>query len=231
MAMVPANDTTNALPSPEGRTMGHLALHYGPAGDGPAAARLLSLLGLVETQMLPLPQGNFYRFVVNSGHFARGDGIVYLSALPEPQVRLIAAMHAALGIGTAQQDPAVNAYRAMLASDPEASFHFGFLVPSLEDLEDLVLTLRDLAENDPEFRGRITITANRARRGDAAVDARLDASPVFGDCTRFAYGRNGVQVFIETDLVKAGQLGECMHFELDYVFPGAGDHILSVVEL
>lgn len=225
-----SGDITHAS-HPKGQSMGHLALHYAGPEDGPLAARLLSLFGLIETQALPLPGGNFYRFVVNPGHFARGDGIVYLSALPAPQVRLIEAIHSALGIGTGHEHEAVAAYRAMLASDPEASFHFGFLVPTLEELEALVIALRDLAANDPDCRDRIRISMNRARPGDAEVDARLDASPVFGDCTRFAYGQGGVQVFVETDLIRAGQLGEAMHFEFDYVFPDRASHILSVVEL
>ena len=118
-----------------------------------------------------------------------------------------------------------------MAQDYEASFHLGFLVPTLEKLEQIVLSLRDLAANDPAFKGRINIGMNRARLGNEAVDARLDASPVFGDCTRYAYGSNGVQIFVETDIVKAGQLGENMYFELDYVFPGYSNHVLSVVEL
>ncbi|ABP64542.1 hypothetical protein Saro_3683 (plasmid) [Novosphingobium aromaticivorans DSM 12444] len=214
-----------------GITMGHLALHYGKPSDGPIAARLLSLMGLHETQMLPLPGGNFYRFVVSQEHFARGDGIVYLSCLPEAQLRLIEAIHSALGVGTDAEHEAVAGYRAMMAQDYEASFHFGFLVPSLEELEEMVLSLQDLATNDPDFKGRIGIGMNRARRGDEAVDARLDASPVFGNATRYAYGRGGVQVFVETDLVRAGQLGDRMYFEFDYVFPDQGSHILSVVEL
>lgn len=213
------------------RSMGHLALHYGAPEEGPVAAKLLTLLGFTETQMLPLPQGNFYRFVVDQAHHSRGDGIMYLSALPEPQLKLIEAIHAAFGVGTDQEHEAVQGMRAMLISDPEASFHFGFLVESLEDLEAMVLTLRDKAENDPDLKGRIKIGMNRSRLGDADVDARLDASPVFGDVTRYAYGRNGVQVFVETDLLKAGQLGDSMVLEFDYVFPGHTSHILSIVEM
>ncbi|TCM14651.1 hypothetical protein EDF56_11257 [Novosphingobium sp. PhB165] len=231
MATRSPSDVIDQTLPPAGQSMGHLALHYAAPEDGPLAARLLSLFGLIQTQALPLPGGNFYRFVVNSGHFARGDGIVYLSALPAPQVRLIETIRAALGIGTEHEHEVVGSYRAMLAADPEASFHFGFLIPSLEELESLVLALRDLTANDPDYRNRIHVTMNRARPGDAAVDARLDASPVFGDCTRFAYGRGGVQVFVETDLIRAGQLGEAMHFEFDYVFPDQASHILSIVEL
>jgi hypothetical protein len=212
MATTAPDIETSAI-SDGGLSMGHLALHYGTPADGPAASRLLQIAGLTETQVLPLPNGNFYRFVVNGGHFSRGDGIVYLSCLPEPQQQLIAAIHEALRVGTDDEHEAVKGYRAMMGQDFEASFHFGFLVDSLDELEAMVLKLQDLAEHDPE------------------VDARLDASPVFGNATRYAYGAAGVQVFVETDLVRAGQLGENMYFEFDYVFPDRQSHILSVVEL
>jgi hypothetical protein len=208
-------------------TLGHLALHYARPDDGPLAAQLLARMGLIETQMLPLPQGPFYRFVTDRRHTARGDGIVYLSCLPEPQAALIAAIHRALRLGHDDEDPAVAGYRAMMASDFEASFHLGLLFPTLEALEDMVVALRD----DPAFAGRIRLGMNRARRGDAAIDARLDASPVFGDVTREAYGSAGVQVFVDTDLVRAGPLGDSMVFEFDYVFPDRASHILSVVTL
>jgi len=212
-------------------TLGHLALHYAQPDDGPLAAHVLHMMGLIETQMLPLPGGNFYRFVTSADHYARGDGIIYLSCLPEPQAQLISAIHRALHVGSDHEDPAVSAYRAMMASDFEASFHFGFLAVTLEQLEALVLALQDLETGDPRFTGRITIGINRARPGDAEIDARLDASPVFGPVTRYAYGSGGVQVFVETDLVRSGQLGEAMIFEFDYVFPDRDSHILSVVEL
>lgn len=212
-------------------TMGHLALHYGAAEEGPKAAKLLKLLGMVETQVLPLPGGNFYRFVVDNAHFARGDGIIYLSALPEPQRKLIETIHEALGVGTESEHEAVKGMRAMMDNDFEASFHFGFLLESLEDLERIVLDLQDKAENDPDLKGRLKFGFNRAMAGNPEIDARLDASPVYGDVTRYAYGSHGVQAFIETDLLKAGQLGDSMVIELDYVFPGHDQHILSVVEL
>jgi hypothetical protein len=212
-------------------SMGHVALHYGTAKDGPLAARLLRLFGLAETQMIPLPNGNFYRFVVSENHSARGDGIVFLSCLPEAQSRLIAAIHEALQIGSATENPAVQGFRDMMAEDFEASFHFAFLVACLEELEALTLTLMELAEDDPAFKGRLTIGLNRAQRGDAAVDARLDASPVFAKATRYAYGKGGVQVFVATDLMRAGPLGDSMVFEFDFVFPDQPSHILSVVDV
>ena len=67
---VPGNQAAGA------RSMGHIALHYGSADEGPAAAKLLRLLGFEETQVLPLPNGNFYRFIVDPAHYSRGDGII-----------------------------------------------------------------------------------------------------------------------------------------------------------
>lgn len=213
------------------RSMGHIALHYGRAEDGPVAARLMTLLGFTETQVLPLPNGNFYRFVVDQAHFARGDGIIYLSALPEPQLRLIETIHDVLKVGTPDEHGAVQRMREMLVSDPEASFHVGFLVESLKELEERIIALKGLVDSDPDLKDRIKISMNRARPGDAEVDARLDASPLFGPVTRYAYGSAGVQVFIETDVLKGGQLGDSIVLEFDYVFPDRKSHILSVVEI
>jgi hypothetical protein len=213
------------------RSMGHLAMHFGPKSDGPIAARLLEIIGLTQTQVIEFPAGNFYRFVVHGSHFARGDGIVYLSALPKPQVRLIEAIHAALGVGTDQEHATVKGMRDMMDSDFEASFHFGFLLDTLDDLERVMLTLEELNASDPDFKGRLNLGYNRARPGNAEVDARLDASPVYGKVSRHAYGSNGVQAFIETDILRGGQLGNSMVIELDYVFPGYDSHVLSVVEM
>lgn len=65
----------------------------------------------------------------------------------------------------------------MMDNDFEASFHFGFLLESLEDLERIVLDLQDKAENDPDLKGRLKFGFNRAMAGNPEIDARLDASP------------------------------------------------------
>ena len=102
---------------------------------------------------------------------------------------------------------------------------------SLEDLEDKFLKLKDASAQDPELKGRLKLTYNRPRPGNPEVDTRLDASPIYAGVTRYAYGRNGVQAFVETDLLHTGTLGESAILEFDYVFPGATSHILSTVEL
>ena len=218
--------------TPVRRTMGHVALHYGQRQDAALAARLLSLIGYVETQALPLPDGStFYRFVVDAHHHARGDGIVFLAQLPPAQAALVSAAREALGFGTAQAHPAIAELRAAIDADPEYTFHLGILINSLEEIERIVVNLQELNRTDPELKGRLKITMNRPRPGDAEVDARLDASPAFGSVDRYAYGRNGVQAFIETDILVAGPLGDTMVLELDYLFPGKDSHIFSVVEL
>jgi hypothetical protein len=211
--------------------VGHIALHYGTPEEGPLAARLLKLLGFIETQDIEFPDGShFYRFVVDDRHQTRGDGIIYLSAVPGAQRALIEAARESLKVGQPGEHPAVAGMRAALDSDPEYSFHVGVLMDSLATLEQTMLKLEDLAATDPDFKGRLRFTYNRALPGDEAVDARLDASPIYGKVERHAYGRNGVQAFIETDILSSGVLGESMFIELDYVFPGAKSHILSVVE-
>ncbi len=213
------------------RSMGHMALHYKKAEEGPLAARLMKLLGFVETQDLLLPNGaHFYRFVVDPKHSPRGDGIIYLSVLPDEQIELIDAINDALKVGQPDQHPAVTAMRARMDQDPEYSFHYGTLLESLEELEDIFLKLEDANENDPELKGRLRISYNRSLPGNAEVDARLDASPIYGKVTRFAYGKNGVQAFLETDILSSGNLGQSMFLEFDYVFPGYDSHVLSVVE-
>ena len=213
------------------RSMGHMALHYKTAEEGPLAARLLGMLGYVLTQDLLLPSGaNFYRFVVDPRHQPRGDGIVYLSLIPDAQRELMEVIHGALNVGTDHEHPAVIAMRARLEEDPEYSFHYGTLLESLEDLETMFVALEDANRNDPELKGRLKLVYNRALPGNPDVDARLDASPIYGGVTRYAYGKNGVQAFLETDILSSGILGETMMLEFDYVFPGYANHVLSVVE-
>jgi hypothetical protein len=72
---------------------------------------------------------------------------------------------------------------------------------------------------------------NRAKPGDAEIDARMDASPLFADAVRHTYGRNGVQAFVRTDLLIGGPLGDGVVLEFDYVFPGRPENMLTRTEL
>lgn len=213
------------------RSMGHMALHYRNKEEGPLAARLMTMLGYELTQDLILEDGShFYRFVVDPRHAPRGDGIVYLAVMPEAQRALLEAIHGALKVGQPDQHPAVTAMHEKMAQDPEYSFHYGTLLESLEDLEAIFVRLDEANRNDPQLKGRLKLGYNRPLPGNAEIDARLDASPVYGPVTRYAYGQNGVQAFLETDILTSGLLGESMFLEFDYVFPGYDRHVLSVVE-
>lgn len=209
------------------QTLGHVNLHYARAEDGPLAARLLEMIGLVKTQELELPTGTFYRFTVNRDDINRGDGIIYLSQLPPANAALFAAIRDTLRVGSTAEHPAVAAFHAAAAQDPEANFHVGFLVDSLEFIEERMEAVR----TDPALSGRCNFLVNRALPGDPEIDARMDASPLYRDVTRYTYGRNGVQAFIDTDLIVSGPLAEGIVLELDYVFPGHENHILSVTEI
>lgn len=213
------------------QTISHVNLHYRRPEDGPIAARLLELVGLQRTQHIPLAVGDFYRFSANRQDLNRGDGIVYLGRLPEPAARLADLVRETFSAGQADEHPAVTAVRAAQASDPEVNFHVGFLFGSLEEMEQRIAVLQQAAMTDPELKGRIQLVFNRAAPGVTEVDARLDASPVYRDVTRRTFGYNGVQAFVQTDLVVAGPLADGISLELDYVFPGYDRHILSVSEM
>lgn len=214
------------------KTLGHVALHYRKAEDGPRAARLFEKLGYVRVQEIPLPNGShFYQFALDPNAPLEGDGILYLSRASDQQLALLDAVHSALRVGRPDEHEAVRAMRAAQVSDPEVTFHVGILMKSLEELERVVVNVRDSAERDPDFKGRLKIVANRARRGDPQIDSRMDASPVFGATPRECYGKYGCQAFIETNLLSSGPLGENLVIELDYVFPGHPQHMFNKTEI
>jgi len=216
---------------PVANTLGHVGLQYANKEDGPLAARLLEMLGYRKLIELPFPNGNFYEFVVDQNTPLIGDGIMYLGRASDQQLALRKAIHESLHLGQSNEHPAVAAFRAAQLSDPEVTFHVGVLMQSLEQLEQACLRVIDAEKNDPAFKGRIKFICNRSRRGDPKVDARMDASPIFGKTPRETYGRNGCQAFIVTDLISTGLLGENIGIELDYVFPGYPEHLLNKVEV
>jgi hypothetical protein len=212
----------------QSRTYGHLAVHYRNPKEGQLAARLLREIGFTESYSMPQPDGNmFYHFVIDEQANRGVDRIFYLLCMPDVLRNLYDEMHKSLGVGTSGENAAVTELRAAQAADPEFNFHAAVVFPSLEELEDKVQHLQQLAANDPDLRGRIKVTLNRARPGTPEVDARMDASPIFAGVKRYTYGANGVQVFVETDLIAGGPLGDNWVFEFDYVFPGYKDNILN----
>jgi hypothetical protein len=174
------------------------------------------------------PDGNeFFHFVIDEQANRGTDRIFYLLCMPDLLRSVYDEIGERLGLGTDAESPAVRALREAQAHDPEFGFHAAVVMPTLEQLEAMVQRIQKLAAEDPELKDRIKLTLNRAKPGTPEVDARMDASPVFGDVTRYTYGRNGVQVFVETDLIAGGPLGDNWVFEFDYVFPGYKDNILN----
>ena len=201
---------------------GHLALQYPTPEDGPKAARLLEALGFHLSYGTETRTGPFWHFVLDKKAEGGTDRIVYLMNMPAQVRAVYEAIREKVG-GSAE----VAELRRAQSEDPELNFHAAVIVHSLEELEGMVQRVRALGEDDPELRGHIRVTLNRARPGTPDVDARMDASPIFADVTRYTYGRNGVQVFVETDLVSGGPLGDNWVFEFDYVFPGYKENILN----
>ncbi|WP_174274214.1 hypothetical protein [Sphingomonas bacterium] len=203
-------------------SFGHLALHYREAEDGPRAARLLEALGFSPSYSTEGAGGRFWHFVIDPQAEGGTDRILYLIRMPAP----LRAVYDAIDVGLTGSAE-VAALREAQAKDPELGFHAAVLMHSLEELEALVQRVAAIAAEDPELAGRVRLTLNRARPGTPAVDARMDASPVFAQATRHTYGPNGVQVFVETDLIAGGPMGDNWVFEFDYVFPGYEENILN----
>jgi hypothetical protein len=207
------------------KTLGHLAMHYRTREDGPTAAKLLDLLGFAR---VPSPEGYpYYHFVVDRDATNNGDGILFIMEQPQALRELASVIREALKVDQPGEHAVIAKVRAAHDSDPEYDLHLGVLFNSLEEIEERIIRIRDAALNDPDLRGRVKVILNRARPGTAEVDERMDKSPIFSGVERFTYGRNGIQAFVETDLFITGALGDKFVFELDYVFPGYSDNILT----
>ena len=206
-------------------TIGHVALHYNELQDGPPAARLLKILGFHQNEPLNL-DGMMYYHLIADKDSPRYDGSIYLFRLPKIMRDLHARMREALDVGGPNEDPLVAKFHAVEADDPEVCFHLGLMYQSLDELEQQVAAILD----DPELRNRVEITANKAAPGaDQAVDERMNQSPVFSKTDRITYGYHGGQIFISTDLLSGGPLGERFTIELDYVFPGHPKNLFNEV--
>jgi hypothetical protein len=73
------------------------------------------------------------------------------------------------------------------------NFHVGLMFDELEAVEQIMLTLQDANERDPDLKGRLNLVANKAKPGHPEVDARMAASPIFGTTPRHTYGHYGCQ--------------------------------------
>ena len=199
------------------RTIGHLALHYGP-GDCDGARRLLEVLGatLVENG----PPG-FCTVLIDGETANHAQNIMFLSQCSNTQLQLEAAITTALHAGGSDQAPELTEYRQMRYDKPESIAHIGIRYKTLEEVEQAILTLEKGAQPGGEFEGRIEVTKFKARPDlDPAIDARMAVSPIFDESTKPAFANYWVQCFVKTDLFAHGLLAFGQTIELDYVFDG-----------
>jgi len=205
-------------------SLGHVAVHFRP-GERELATRFFQLLG-ARVREFPnaLSDEPIYIVAMDGVEPDRADNIIYLFALKPAQIELEAAITEALAMGTDHQHPALTAFLDHRNSWPESYLHFGLHFAALEELEAAVGRMRAEMESDPAFGARIqSMQVLRARGGedDREIEERMAASPVFAGA-EYAYGRNGVQVHIRTDLFATGLALFGSVVELDFVFTGPG---------
>jgi hypothetical protein len=195
--------------------LGHLALHYRP-GDEQPARRFLELIGCTLVDNGPAPGADgFCTVLVDKGTGNYADNLMFLSAMPPAQVAVEDAIRAQLG----PDGDLVAGLRGLATTAPESLSHIGVRYRSFDDLERVLQALEAAAAPGGQLAGRVEIVRHRARPGlDAAVDARMAASPVFTGDERPAFADHWVQCFVNTDLCGFGILAFGSTFELDYVF-------------
>ncbi len=173
----------------------HVALGVG-RGDGPAAARLLELMGLTVTDNGPSLVGDPW-YTAGMDGMADGTTGFFLVPISDAQVELEALARDRLG----RSDPAA-AFVEARRGKPDSTTHVALTHTSLEGLEAAVRALHE----DELLAGRVATEAYRPADSEAWVTGRLDRSPVFSTAAPVRYLRDGVQVFVHTDLVGTGLL-------------------------
>jgi hypothetical protein len=208
------------------RTIGHLALHYGP-GDQEGARRLLELCGCTLLDNGPAPgKDGFCTVLLDDATASHAENLMFLSPVGAAQLELERAIAKGLSIGTADEDPAAATFKQSKHDKPESSAHIGIRYASFEALEDTVMALEKAATPGGELAGRLEITKFKAPPGlDPEVDRRIAASPIFtGDEAR-SFAKWWVQIFVRTDLFAHGLLQFGQTIELDYVFEPFFSHL------
>jgi len=208
------------------RTIGHLALHYGP-GDQEGARRLLELCGCTLLDNGPAPGNDgFCTVLLDDTTATHAENLMFLSPVGAAQLELERAIAKGLRIGTADEDPAAATFKQSKHDKPESSAHIGIRYASFEALEDTVLALEKAALPGGELAGRLEITKLKAPPGlDPEVDRRIEASSIFSGDEPPSFAKWWVQIFVRTDLFAHGLLQFGQTIELDYVFEPFYSHL------
>lgn len=224
-------DTTQGSTPPEApaswprTSLGHLALHFRP-GERALATRFFELLG-ARVREFPNQFSDEPLYIIEMDRDApgRADNIVFLFALKPAQLELETLISQQLRMGTEDPHPALTGFLDQRSQWPESYLHFGLHFGRLEDLEEAVIALRAEMHAKPEFGSRIQglqVLKARGTEGDTEIEERMAASPLFSGTEEFAYGVNGAQVHIRTDLFATGLSLFGSVVELDFVFTGPG---------
>ncbi len=199
------------------RMFGHLALHYMPGDEAPAR-HLLQLLGCTLVDNGPDPGNDGFCTVhINAADTNHADNIFFLSEVAPEQLAIEQAIAEALQLDA--NSKLLDTYRAKTTKAPESISHIGLRFADFAELESVLDAVGRAAAPGGLLAGRAELVKYAARPGlDAAVDARMAASPAFAGDERPAFANHWVQCFVTTDLLGFGILALGHTFELDYIF-------------
>jgi hypothetical protein len=171
------------------------------AGDHDAAQAAFELLGFLVTESA---SGCMYAVldpVAGNGI----DNAIYATEVTAEQWALEEALQDALS-GSSALGTAVATYREQMSTRPQAVFHFGVAVPTVEAWEALVARVQEGAASHPLLAGRIAVVGV-FRPGDpgSLSDQR--------------------QAFVHTDVFASGLLAMGQQIELQYTPPQVLEHV------
>jgi len=178
-----------------GRAINHVELVYRP-GERALAARVFELLGCRPNDR----GGTFLTSFVEPTEDDFCNNAVYASEVTPEQWALDCALADALTTGGPVADAAQH-YLDRLREEPQRSTHFGIRVPDRARFDSIIEGLREAGDNDPELKGRVTVSAVFAPGDPGSLTDAM------------------IQAFVHTDVVAAGLLTLGQHFELQYQFP------------
>lgn len=180
------------------RRLNHVELVYAP-GERQLAARMFELLGCrVEDK-----GGPFLTAYVEQGENDIANNVMYASEVTPEQWAFERALSGALRQTGTLGDTARD-YQGRLRGEPQRSCHFGIRFSSYEAYEATLAEIRRVGEDDPELKGRVTL------------------SGVFRPGDPGAYSKIMIQAFVRTDVIASGMLSLGQHIELQWQLPSDG---------
>jgi hypothetical protein len=162
----------------------HVEMVHRP-GEGDLARKLFALLGCPPVDLATPFVGTRFQ--------SSADETLWLSEVTPEQWAFELWLQEQLA---APQDERRATYAKAIGAYPQKFPHFGIGTATLRDWEALVETLQDAAQNDPDFKGRISLPHIKRPQDPGSLAA----------LTGGAQGRTFYQAFLRTDIVSAGLL-------------------------